>query len=362
MTRAENLQFNASTQEYQWNDGKFSEINAIEVGTPCLRYLVRQPDDHRDVDDLEKGEYSFGAFGFRKDIGGVIQQMTRDKLSFGGNPLIAYCPDLKDPFGMDFFGITCPGLFNYEILDRFQQKLSLVGVAHLHLHASNLRGAIIVSFNGDGSLRYIEAKSGQRSFHDSILLFEDRVEFKVGSQLNGIRRKGKEIFGVPKWAFSEDISSKVVVRFASESEDPILNVKRNLPNKDQMRFGHPLSPGQFSNRQIGTEVEVVMSEGQLEAPFVFAMESATLGRVNLKLSVNAGTVRLELSDQVGENRYYMQADRSLLGELSKNMQTLLVGELSQLSVNIVSDYSEYLFLYLHQLLSARKEEGISLRQ
>lgn len=338
--------------DYAWQEGEFAKLDAVSTGTPCLRYLVRQPDGHRDVDDLDQGLYSFGAFGFRKDIGGEIKQQRRDKDSFGKYPLIAYCPDFNDPFGMDFFGVTSPGLYNFEILDRFQQKLTLVGVAHLHLHKSGMEGATIVSFNADGSMRYIEEKTGERRNHDSVLYFDDRIEFKVGSQLTGIKRKDREVFGVPKWAFSEDMSAKVTIQFTEEDVEPKIAIARNLPDENELRFGHPEDPGQFSNRQIGTEVVITANRHtNWERNLDFVVDSSSHGKSRLRVLVRDGIAVLEIVDiENQDSKTILSADTALHQRLSKDLQTLPLGDLPSLDINTVSDYSEYLFRHFHQLL------------
>ena len=88
-----------------WTEGNFVTLNSNEIGTPCLRYLVRQPDGHRDVDGLESGNYSFGAFGFRHEIGGELKQLKRQRSTLGNLPLVVYYPKSdEEPFGKDFFG------------------------------------------------------------------------------------------------------------------------------------------------------------------------------------------------------------------------------------------------------------------
>jgi hypothetical protein len=339
-----------------WTEGEFAKINATEVGTPCLRYVVRQPDGHRDVDDLDKGEYSFGAFGFRKDIGGEIQQKRRERDFVNGHPMIIYAPNLDKPFDMDFFGVTSPGIFNYEILDKYQQKLSLVGVAHLHMHTPEMRGSVIASFKEDGNLNYIEVKSGKRRFHDSILLFEDRAEFKIGSQLTGIRRKDKEIFGVPKWSFSEDISSKIVIHYEHE-EASLFRITNHLQN-DQMRLGHPSESGQFSNRQVGIEVELSLGRDKNHEQFEFFAESATLGKSRLRLESDQQRFNLLIDE--GEESFVLEADRGAFARYASMRDTLTLGDLEGLDIDTVVEHVEGLYSDFHTLLGSISEARINI--
>lgn len=356
-------EFNRPTDnEDVWVEGDFTRINATEVGTPCLRYLVRQPDGHRDVDDLDKGEYSFGAFGFRSEIGGTLKQIKRDRPMLGNLPLIAYFPESDgEPFGKDFFGISSPSLFNYEVLDRFQQKLTLVGVAHFHLHAPDMNGAVIVSFNQDGSLRYIETKQGQRRNHDSILLYKDKVEFKVGSHLTGIRRRNREpIFGVPKWAFSEDVSTKISVEFNRQNG---VEVTRNLAEESELRLGHPTNPEQFSNRRIGTEVLIGASELlDTSLDLDFLSDSSTIGVSRSVIAQKGRLVSLTLDSVENGTRKTLSADLDLFQKMASGMEILPVGMPDSLDVNTVADYSEYLFMRFHTLLGKRNSDGIFLTQ
>lgn len=342
-----------------WTEGNFTKINATEVGTPCLRYVLRQPDGHRDVDDFDKGEYSFGAFGFRKEIGGEIEQRRRNKDFVSGHPMIIYAPDLDNPFDMDFFGVTSPGIFNYEILDKYQQKLSLVGVAHLHMHTPEMRGAVIASFKDDGNLNYIEVKSGRRRFHDSLLLFEDRAEFKIGSQLTGIRRKNKEIFGVPKWAFSEDVSSKIVVHYERQDDMPSFRITNHLSN-DQMRLGHPTDPGQFSNRQVGVEVEFSLGESLDYGELDFFAESATLGKSTLKFESNSEEIGLTIEDD-NQGSFSIRANKSAFSRYADIKETLSLGRLETLDVDTVVEHAEGLYRDFHTLLGAISDDSINIK-
>jgi hypothetical protein len=343
-----------------WIEGEFTRINSVEVGTPCLRYLLRQPDGHRDVDKFDTGEYVFSAFGFRHDIGGEIKQLQRERPILGNLPLIAYYPESdEEPFGKDFFGISSPGLFNYEVLDRFQQKLTLVGVAHLHIHAPDMKGAVIASFNENGSLRYIEAKQGERRDHDSILLYEDRIEFKIGSQLTGMKQNTSQVFGVPRWAFSEDISTKVFVNFNNEDG---IEVVRNTPDGESLRIGHPTEPDRFSNRNIGTEVQVNTStDRRVNHNIDYKSESSQIGNSRLRLEQIGTVATLIINSDEGERQSILSADLSLFRHLAEGLETLTLGVPDNLDMNTVADYSEYLFMRFHSLLASRTQEGVFLK-
>lgn len=188
-----------------WVESDYSP-SAKQTGSPCNRYVVRQPDGHRDVDGHEDGTYEFSAFGFRNKIGGEFKSLQSPD-TFYGQPILAYCPDFSKPYATDLFGVTVPGIFNFELLDYYQQKLSLIGAAHLHMHMPDSSGAGVMAFNEDGGLRYIEMRLGDARHHDLIFQDAEKTVIKIGSQYAAKRqRDNREIFNVPRWSFIENTS------------------------------------------------------------------------------------------------------------------------------------------------------------
>lgn len=343
-----------------WDTDSSSVVNANTVGTPCLRYVVRQPDGHQDLDLRESGQFSFSAFGYRSEIGGALKLQSRRRNIFGARKLIAYCPNFNEPFAHDFFGLTSPSLFNFEVLDAFEQKKSLVGAAHLHLHASDLNGVIIVAFNGDGSLRYIENKLGTRRNHDSVLVYDDKVEYKIGSQLTGIRQKDRFIFDVPRWAFSEDMSAKVTILQQSLNQQvPEVITERFLPVADMYRAGHPKDPQGFLNRHIGNSITITYDKSQQESfeyTHSYDVESSNIGISQLRVRIQGASTSVELMGLNKATR--MKASPVSLSQLKNSLQTITFAAVDTLDVDTLADYSEYLYMHFHHLLATRREGDI----
>lgn len=344
---------------YYWAKYSGTEINATEIGSPCLRYVLRPPDDHRDLDLRDQGLYSFSAFGLRKDIGGNILQKVRSTKALGNRDLVAYCADFDRPLDCDFFGVTAPGVFNLEVLDQYQQKPSLVGAAHLHMHDQDFRGAVIVGFNGDGSIMYVEAKQGNRTEHDSVLAYKDQVVVKIGAHLTGMKRNEEYIFGVPRWAFSEDISAKYI---ASQDNSEVNIVTDPDLEPGQIRLGHPKNPQGFANRHqayLVTSPFPVPAEPPIIQAFDFIADSSPLGRVSTDMNVDAESLTVIISNKTGGQALY-SGNSTLIDDLSRGLDRLTFSNPTQLTPDLVSDYAEYVYLKLHLLLLARQGGNIRL--
>ncbi len=354
--------------EDEWIATNNTSVNSLTVGTPCLRYYVRQPDKHKDVDDRDSGEYSFAAFGYRKEIGGTLEYFRRCRNGLDGNGVVAYCPSFQSPFGYDFLGVMGGDNYNFEVLDELEQKKSLVGSAHLHIHTADLRGAIIVAFNANGSLRYIEIKNGLRRFHDSIIVFQDRIEIKLGTKLTGIRRHGEYKFGVPLWAFSEDISCKILINFLDNDilEFPALHIKNHLlEGEAKYRFGHPKKPDRFMNRSIGKEVEAsipIIGDYTLDLHGI-DFESAGLGISKVQtITYRDEHLNILIRALNDENFFKMCVWKELFDSLSCHLKILEYYPVSKLTVNIVAEYAEYLYSYFKYLKDCLITDAIFLSQ
>lgn len=349
---------------YGWRDFDGTKINATEVGSPCLRYVLRPPDGHRDVDLRDQGLYSFSAFGFRKDIGGEMRQKVRFTPALGGRDLVAYCADFDRPMDCDFFGVTVPGVFNLEVLDQYQQKPSLVGAAHLHMHTEDFRGAVIVGFNGDGSIMYVEAKQGNRREHDSVLVYRDQVVVKLGAHLTGMKRDEEYIFDVPRWAFSEDISAKYIVDRATldnKQLEPEVITNPDL-KPGETRLGHPTDPKGFANRYQGYLVRATFpttSELVITQNFNFIAESTPLGNVSTQMVIDNANLTVTALDKMNRRALYT-GSIDLVAELSEGLELLPFANPTRLTPDLVSDYAEYIYLKLHPLLQARQSGNIRL--
>lgn len=357
--------FKSATKD-SWDRCRDIVVNSASVGTPCLRYYVRQPDGHKDVDQREGGNYSFAAFGYRHKIGGEINYYRRKRNGNYQREIYAYCHDLNLPLGFDFLGIMGGKEYNFEVLDKFEQKKSLVGAAHLHIHSNNLQGSIIVSLNSDGTLRYVEIKNGRRRFHDSLILYKDRIEIKFGAQLTGIKRKGEYKFGVPLWAFSEDISCKLSLELHDVSglENPSIKTTDYLSHHAKLRFGHPTNPDRFMNRTIGKTIEIII---QPKKYFRFEIESilldsASLGEASIEyLSYKNNHLCCTLFARNSTANFSFCANAKIFNYWSEKIQVINFEQTHQLSVDLLAEYAEYLYSFFAPLRTTRLENGIVIK-
>jgi hypothetical protein len=331
------------------------------TGTPCNRYIVRQPDGHRDVDDFDDGGYVFAAFGFRKHLGGQFES-KQAPFDVYGHPVYAYTPDFRTPYETDLFGVTVPGVYTFELLDHYQQKLTLVGVAHLHMHAPDSNGAGVLAFNPDGALRYVELRSGNESnlaaAHDLVQLHENRMVVKLGGRYASLRQNvgPGEQFGVPLWSFSEDTSLAIDIN--DTVTEPYL--EHELP-EDEPRHGRPAERHRFNMRRIARQLNLpAAGSGSYELDPKIRVDSVITGDSTVKAEWDGGTYAVELANREDPDRTVRYAGRlGVWDELEAAIpQTRL--EISHDHVPRISDvfiFSKMAYGIGHRVLAARKDGG-----
>ncbi|MGK5641611.1 pyridoxal-dependent decarboxylase [Streptomyces sp. URMC 126] len=204
----------------------------------CLRHVVVHPPGRRDPDGYPHA-YSFHTFQDRAGLGEELR--ARPWTGDGGRPgLYVYAPDLDAPFANELFGVTDPERYALEVLDRNQQKLSLVGAAHFALFGPGRRTPdrplLLANFHADGVLRSVEYKYGDRRLADEVQVFADALVVKVGKDGRSVRRTGDD------YSFSLDTSLELRVRLTDDAAPPeVVRVARHadpaLPRRRHLLRG-----------------------------------------------------------------------------------------------------------------------------
>ncbi|MBD2818432.1 hypothetical protein ID867_13960 [Streptomyces parvulus] len=114
--------------------------------------------------------------------------------------------------------MTDPERYALEVLDRNQQKLSLVGAAHFAVFGPEprtpRRPVVLANFHADGAFRSVEYKYGDRRHNDEVQVFGDRIVVKAGKDARGVRREGDD------WSFSLDTSLELRVALTDDGAAP----------------------------------------------------------------------------------------------------------------------------------------------
>ncbi|MEU4146127.1 pyridoxal-dependent decarboxylase [Streptomyces parvulus] len=281
------------------------ELRDLRRSSVCLRHLVVHPPGRRDPDDHPHA-YSFHTFQDRAGLGEELAARPWTGEDGGPTGLYVYAPDLAAPFANELFGVTDPERYSLEVLDRNQQKLSLVGAAHFAVFGPEPRTpdrpVVLANFHADGAFRSVEYKYGDRRYNDEVQVFADRVVVKIGKDARSVRRDGND------YAFSLDTSLELRVRLTRDAAVPrITRVARHadpaLPRRRHLLRGQYR---RFPNRFFDTVVDMTVGreyagrwpagEGvpsAVEGPLL--ARSALLDLVRVALSVADGALRVDLA-------------------------------------------------------------------
>ncbi|MEU5686201.1 hypothetical protein DEJ48_08520 [Streptomyces venezuelae] len=196
-----------------------AELKHLRGSSACLRHLVVHPPHRRDPDDYPHA-YSFHTFRNRAELGEQLRVESWAPSDTEGGDLLVYAPDFDAPFDNELFGVLSPRKFSLEVLDRNQQKLSLVGAAHLSVFEDAEERphtpVLLVNFHADGGFRSAEYKYGDRWHADELQVFEDSLVVKVGKDARSIRRTGDD------YSFSIDTSLELRVALVDGDAPPRL--------------------------------------------------------------------------------------------------------------------------------------------
>ncbi|MFG3159767.1 pyridoxal phosphate-dependent decarboxylase family protein [Streptomyces sp. NPDC048232] len=281
------------------------ELRDLRRSSVCLRHLVVHPPGRRDPDDHPHA-YSFHTFQDRAGLGEELAARPWTGADGGRTGLYVYAPDLAAPFANELFGVTDPERYSLEVLDRNQQKLSLVGAAHFAVFGPEPRTpdrpVVLANFHADGAFRSVEYKYGDRRYNDEVQVFPDHVVVKIGKDARSVRRDGND------YSFSLDTSLELRVRLTDGAAAPrITRVARHadpaLPRRRHLLRGQYR---RFPNRFFDTVVDLTVGReyaGRAPAAGLvpsaaggpLLARSALLDLVRVTASVAEGALRVELA-------------------------------------------------------------------
>ncbi|MGE9697441.1 pyridoxal-dependent decarboxylase [Streptomyces sp. CH6] len=309
-----------------------AQLRSLRSSSACLRHLVVHPPQRRDPDDYPHA-YSFHTFQSRAELGEQVQSRPWGDDGAGNGPHI-YAPDLDRPFANELFGVVSPEEWSLEVLDRHQQKLSLVGAAHF-AHFGPTRTpdipVVLANFHADGSFRSAEYKYGDRWHNDEVQVFTTGIVVKIGKDARSVRRQGDD------YSFSLDTSFELRLTLTDDAAPPrIVRTARHadpaLPRRRHLLRGQYR---RFPNRFFDTIVE--MSGGvhhRSAVPATLLLEntgpllarSAELGLVRVEPSLADGVLRVDLAEVGGARTLTTEIPLSLGTRLGALLRGIAVGE------------------------------------
>ncbi|MET8683084.1 pyridoxal-dependent decarboxylase [Streptomyces sp. NPDC004732] len=350
-----------------------AELKHLRGSSACLRHLVVHPPQRRNPDDYPHA-YSFHTFRNRAELGEQLRvenwAPTGDGIG-SGDELLVYAPDFDAPFANELFGVLSPQKFSLEVLDRNQQKLSLVGAAHLSVFEDAERRphtpVLLANFHADGRFRSAEYKYGDRWHADELQVFEDSLVVKVGKDARSIRRTGDD------YAFSIDTSLELRVTLVdgdapprltrvARHADSALPRRRHLLRGQYRRFPNrffdvivSLTVGRGFTGTVGTDE--LMGEA-LQGSALLA-RSAELGLARVLPRFADGRLVTGLEEVGGEGRYELSVGLGLGARLRQELPGIDVGEPESLEPRDVVAWAERLYPVARRLqLAGTDRDGV----
>ncbi|QIQ04458.1 pyridoxal-dependent decarboxylase [Streptomyces liangshanensis] len=331
-----------------------SALKGLRGSSACLRHLVVHPPGRRDPDDHPHA-YSFHTFQNRAELGEQFRTRRWGTSAATGGELLVYAPDLDRPFENELFGVVSPDAFSLEVLDRHQQKLSLVGAAHFSLFEGTGPGSplpvVLVNFHADGRFRSAEFKYGDRWYTDEIQVFRDTIVVKVGKDARSIRRSGDD------YSFSLDTSLELRVTLVdgdapphavrwSEHCDPALPRRRHLLRGQYSRFPNrffdviaELTVGRDFRGAVPAE-ELLRDAAQGSPPLA---RSAELDLVRVLPGFAAGRLVTALTSVADGREAELTVGLGFGTDLATTLTGPPVGSPEQLTPETVVDWAERLY-------------------
>lgn len=344
--------------------GPPGELRELRRSSVCLRHLVVHPPQRRDPDG-HPHTYSFHTF---QDRAGLDEELTARPWDGDGahQGLYVYAPDLDSPFANELFGVTDPRRYALEVLDRNQQKLSLVGAAHFSVFGPEPRDTdrpvVLANFHADGTLRSVEYKYGDRRYNDEVQVFRDMIVVKVGKDARSVHRDGDD------YSFSLDTSLELRVRVPDDDTAPRVDrVARHadpaLPRRRHLLRGQYR---RFPNRFFDTVIEMTAGRRHSSpgAPQVPALpggqvlaRSAELDLVRVVPAVGDGELRVTLTAVGGPGETVFAVPLGLGARLSALLTGIPVGAPESLTPAEVVTWVAGLYPPVRALREAARSEG-----
>jgi len=336
----------------------------IKKGTACPRHSLVHPKGRRDPRQYPFN-YSFHTFVSRKHSN---EPFNCHELYFSErlrSPVYVYAPDLEQTFSHELGGIFVPNHFSLEVLDRFQQDLSLIGASHFFLHSNEQPCRALVNFFPSGAFRSLEIRLGTQQVNDEVQIFTDEVIFKLGKDARTFYR------GNDNYSFSIDTSAEIRIRLTPTATKPRLSYfQYNAdPYLYRHRHLHPTQLKRFPNRFFGMILEFEVPRKEDLVCNLNDLLQATGQRPKIEhisglcdLStvtgeINQGVLRLDIISCRGEGQYSILLPLSIGKELTQKLHMLDVSYPEMLDVFGVASSGEILHEQIHPLLSRIQQKG-----
>ncbi len=344
--------------------GDFPEpVVEIKQGTTCPRHSVVHPKGQRDPRHYPFN-YSFHTFVSRKRTN---EPFNSRELYFSKRlqkPVYLYAPDIEQPFCHELGGICVPNHFSLEVLDRFQQDLSLIGAAHFFLHSEQHPFHATVNFFPTGKFRSLEIHLGQQQVHDEIQIFADEIIFKLGKDTHTFYR------GNDSYSFSIDTSAEIHIRltpiaieprlaYFQYSSDPYLYRHRHLHLSQLKRFPNRFfgmiaefeaSKQKYSSRNF---TDLLRAAGK---PPRMEHISGVCGLSEIKGEIKEGILRFDVLSRRNEGQYTVLLPLSLGENLAQIVKMLNVEHPETLDALALAAYGEQIYTQMQSLVSLLQQE------
>lgn len=358
--------FSESKEPSRLIDLKYSNhkiITQIQEGTSCPRHALVHPPTKRDPKNYPEN-YSFHKFVSRFETDEVMQIKElyfSDRLK---EMLYFYAPKLGEPFGNELGGVGVKNRYNFEILDKFQTELSLIGSSHLFIHSADRMSQILANFHQDGLFRSIEIKMGDDSCTDDIQIFRDEIILKIGKNARSIYRGNND--------YSFCIDTSIEIRIHLHDNDSTPKLKTIQYNADPFLSRSNLTKHQlkrFPNRffEIILEIEISRKYEQkwtLANSNEFARHfsklignSALKGLSEIDLQISGSCLSVKVTSITDKQLYSINIPLNVGLHFEDRLPRLDVRNLNGLKPVEVGLYSEVLYEKLSSLLKCMRNSG-----
>nr|WP_280275929.1 pyridoxal-dependent decarboxylase [Nocardia wallacei] len=341
-------------------------VAAAGRATACPRHVLVHPPGQRDPSRYPSG-YSFHTFVPRKQTAEPFRSIELTRSTLCDSPLVLYAPDLDRPFENELGGIALDGRFHFEVLDSYQQQLSLIGAAHLILHSDGDSGRAVANFHADGSFRSLELRTGNAGSADEVQIFENRVIVKMGKSSKSVYRGSNE------YSFSVDTAAEIRVDLrpgaaaakvvhAQYNYDPRLPRRRHMRRELYRRF-----PNRFFGEILAFEVGVAGALDWAAHPWPrrhgveagLLQESAVAGSSRTRVDIADRTLTLRVAACHGDASYRLRLPLDTGHRLASSLPRLDVSHPSALEPTIVAAHGEALYAALDPVVNSLRVTALT---
>ncbi|MEV4664174.1 pyridoxal-dependent decarboxylase [Micromonospora echinofusca] len=315
------------------------QLRDIAADTDCFRHYIVHPPGRRDPD---VPGYSFHTFLHRSATGEPLQVREWGETATGRQAHV-YAPDLADPFGNELFGVRTADYY-VEVLDRSQQKLSLVGGVHFCVGTGAPGERVLMNLENTGEFRSLEYKFGEGELTDEIQCFRDRIVVKLGKSARGFRRRAHS----DEYSFSIDTSFECTIELADDDRPARLDVLRVSGDPLLPRRTHLLRQEyqRFPNRFFDIECTVVVGARSKDAwrlsdlvaasaTDALVARSGLVGRCVPDVSGSAGELVVTTASLPAGRRTRMAVDTGVGRRMARLLPVFDVSEPERLRVDDV---------------------------